>query len=309
MTCMHCTAEVTNGLALCARCRQTLSVSLVNVAAYHGDVLRIQPGERVKVRSTYQSTPPPGSAPAYDPISNAASEVDNMIGTWCRLLTDDRPEAGDIPTTTTLRCGWLEHHIPSIATLEWGAELLRDCLAAERRLMRILDKADTGWYAGKCGSVLEDERVHDGTTCLCACHNGATYACDVPGGCGSELGQTIAAVTCERGLYATPGQSYIRCPECGKTHNVADRQTQMLQEAKDHVAPVAVIARAVVGLIDDEVSVERLANRIDQWVHRGQLHDLGVRVLGGSKPQRVYRIGDVFDLLKRNMPHDEAEAC
>lgn len=309
MNCTHCTAETTNGLALCGRCRQTLSVSLVNVAAFHADVLRIQPGERIKVRSTYQSTPPPGTSPAYDPISEAASGVDNMIGTWCRTLTADRPQAGQFPAGTTARCGWLEHHVPTVATLEWAAELLRDCLAAERRLMRILDKADTGWYAGKCGASLEDERAHDGLSCLCACHNGATQPCDIPGGCGSEFGPVIAAVTCERGLYATPGQSWIRCPECGTTHNVADRQGKMLSEARDQVAPVAVIARAVVGLIDTEVSVERLTNRIDQWVHRGQLRDLGVRVLTGTRPQRVYRLGDVFDLLQRNVRTDESAAC
>ena len=308
MNCTNCTAEVTNGLALCAKCRQTLTVALVNVAAYHADVLRIRPGERVKVRSTYQSTPPPGATPTYDPISDVADAVATMVYTWCLALVDDRPTAGKIPGETTTRCGWLEHHIPSIATLEWAAELLRDALAAERKLVRILDKADTGWYAGRCGSSLEEERIHDGTTCLCACHNGIYQPCDMPGGCGSEVA-VIAAVTCERGLYATTGQSWIRCPECGTTHNVADRRAAMMDEAREQVAPVAVIARAVVGLIDTEASVERLANRIDQWVSRGQLHDLGVRVLTGNKPQRVYRIGDVFDLLERNLPRNKPEAC
>src|SRR5690349_9064356 len=69
MRCKHCTAELTNGLALCPDCQQTLRVALVNVAAFHTDVLRIQPGERVKSKSTFKSTPPPSVEDAHDPIS------------------------------------------------------------------------------------------------------------------------------------------------------------------------------------------------------------------------------------------------
>lgn len=305
MTCKHCTAKVTNGLALCARCQQTLTVALVNVAAYHADVLRIRPGERVKVRSTFVSTPPPSIRGAYDPISAAASVVDNMLATWCRVLAGDRPEAGKPPTDATRQCAWLERHVRSIVTLDWAAELLRDLMSAERRLQRILDRSDTGWYAGKCGTVLEDARVHDATTCLCACHQGAQ--CDIEGGCGSEV-TMIAPVVCERGLYASPGHGWIRCPECGTTHDAGQRRETMMAEARDQLAPVSVIARIVVGLVDTEQSVERLTNRIDQWVTRDLLHDLGVRVLDG-RPRRVYRVGDVFDLVQRNMPRDEASAC
>lgn len=307
MTCLHCGAEVTNGLALCATCRQTLRVGLVNVAAYHADVLRIQPGQRVKVRSAYRSTPPPAVRAPYDPISNVAAAVDNMLSTWCRALTDDRPGIGHAPLGAVRQCAWLEGHLRSIATLEWAGELLRDVTASERRLQRILDRSDTGWYAGICGAVLEDERAHDGTTCMCACHNGHDCPCDIPGGCGSEVAM-IAAVVCERGLYATPGHGWIRCPECGTTYDAASRRDTMMAEAREELAPVSVIARIVVGLVDTEQSVERLTNRIDQWVSRGQLHDLGVRVLDG-RPRRVYRIGDVFDLVGRKVLRDGAEAC
>lgn len=302
LTCDHCTAEVTNGLALCARCQQTLTVALVNVAAYHADVLRIQPGQRVKVRSSYKSSPPPSSA-AYDPISAAAAEVDNTIGTWSRVLADDRPEAGQPPKTTTLRCGWLEHHIPSIATLAWANALLRDMLAAERALRRILDKADTGWYAGKCGWVLAEERPHDGFTCACACHQGET--CDVAGGCGDEV--VLPAVACQRGLYATPDNNWIRCPECGTTWQVGQRREQLLTEARDEVAPIRIIAKVLVGLLDNEVSEERLAKRIDKWVERGQLTSLGVRVID-KRPRRVYRVGDVWDTLTREQHAARADA-
>lgn len=280
VNCKNCTAETTNGLALCARCRQTLTVALVNVAAYYADVLRIKPGERVKVRSAYQSTPPPGTEPARDVIGEAADAAASMIFTWCRALADDRPQAGKIPTTTEVRCGWLESHVDSIATLEWAAELLRDARQAERQLQRILDRADTGWYAGVCGNEIGRETI-----------DGIVYP-----------------VLCERGLYGSDRSSWVRCPECGRTWDADSRRAKMISEARMEVAPVSVIARAVVGLVDTESSVQRLANRIDKWVSRGKLHDLGVRVLDGKKPQRVYRIGDVFDLIEKNTPKAD-EAC
>src|SRR5690242_3709533 len=86
MTCLFCSAETTNGLALCARCQQTFSVACVNVASYFADVDRIRPGQKVKVRSTYQSTPPPSTLPAHDPIADALDEVSTIVFGWCQNL-------------------------------------------------------------------------------------------------------------------------------------------------------------------------------------------------------------------------------
>lgn len=280
MTCKWCQADVTNGLALCARCQTTLSTACVNVAAYFADVDRIRPGQRIKVRSTYRSTPPPGLIPQTDPIAEALDYVASIVWGWCENLCDDRP-VGAMPATTERRCGWLESHIPSIATLEWAAECLRELLDCERRLRRILDKADTGWYAGMCGNEIGREEVD---------------------------GETVQ-LTCERHLYGTAGTSWVRCPKCGRTWDSAARREVMLREAREFHAPVTVIASAVVGLVDGEHSVQRLANRIDQWVSRKKLHDLGVRVLADGKPHRVYRLGDVFDLLGLETQQSEAEAC
>lgn len=282
MNCLNCTAE-TNGVALCATCRQTLTVALVNAASYFADVLRIQPGERVKVRSAYRSTPPPEITPPRDPISEALDEVSTTIFGWCRILEDDRP-VGRMPSTTERRCGWLEGNLSSIVTLDWCAELLRDARECERKLLRILDRSDTGWFAGVCGNEVGREYI----------------------------GDEVFTLTCERPLYGHSRKSWVRCPECGREWDAEMRRDKMIADARMEVAPVTAIARAVVGLVDTEQSVERLANRIDKWVSRGQLHDLGVRVLDGKKPQRVYRIGDVFDLVEKSKPKvlpPETEAC
>jgi hypothetical protein len=285
MKCLFCMADVTNGLALCERCQQTLTVSLVNIAAYYTDALRIQPGQRVKVRTAYRSAPPPATAPNIDPITATTGYVDTIIVGWVRNLEDDRPNLKRAPGDIVRACGWLEHHVITIATLEWAGEMLREMLDCERRLQRLIDRSDTGWYAGVCGNEIGRHQTEDGE---------------------------IVTIDCERNLYGTMGTSWVRCPECGRTWDAGQRREAMIREARDESAPVSVIARAVVGLLDQEVSVQRLANRIDKWVSREQLCSFGVRVLDDGKPHRVYRIGDVFDLLgydtTRNAP-DATEAC
>lgn len=301
MKCTKCTADVTNGVALCARCQQTLTEALVNVASYYADADRIQPGQRVKVRSAYVSTPPPSVDPVPDAVSEATDYVDTIVLGWVRNLEDDRPGIDKPPAHTTTACAWLEHHLPTIVTLEWAGECLREMLDCERMLRRILDRADTGWYAGKCGNELAPERSHDGFTCGCDCHH--------DGDCNLDCGDspTIEAIVCPRGLYASTSSNWVRCPECGHTWQVDQRRDVMMQEASDELAPVRVLARVVIGLTD-ELSEERLTRRIEKWIERGQLHDYGVRVLDG-RPRRVYRIGDVVKLVSGEVKPKAAEAC
>lgn len=280
MKCLFCSADVTNGLSLCERCQTTLRVALTNVASYFSDVDRIRPGQRVKVRSAYVSTPPPGTAPPRDPIAGALDHVATIVFGWCRNLEDDRPGMAAMPTATERRCGWLESHVPSIATLEWGGECLTEMLDCERRLQRILDRSDTGKYAGICGSEIGRETTDEGE---------------------------VVAVTCPRHLYATAGSNWVTCPECGRCWDGKERREKMITDSREELAPVRVIARIVVALTD-EPSVERLTRRIEKWVEREQLVDYGVRVLDG-KPRRVYRVGDVLRLVTGEVQPRDAVVC
>ena len=279
MKCLHCTAEVTNGLALCDRCQTTLREALVNVSAYYGDVDNIQPGQRVRVRSAYQSTPPPLSTDAVDLISNALDEAATVIVGWARNLADDRPQVGQLPSSIQSACGWLESYVGSIATLEWAGECLREMQQVERSLRRILDKADTGQFAGPCGNEIGRENV-DGES--------------VP-------------LTCQRGLYSVASSNWVRCPECGRNWDAKERREVMRRESEDRVVPVRVLARIVVGLTD-EVSEERLIRRIEKWVDREQLHHAGSRYLDG-RLRKVYRIGDVIRLVSRERAPKDVTAC
>lgn len=276
--CLNCHAETSNGLALCQRCSHTFTVACVNTAAYFTDVDRIRPGRRVKVHSAYESTPPPGSVPVIDPIGNALDHVAIIVFGWCRNLEDDRPGL-TMPSITERRCGWLESHAVTIATLEWAGECLREMRECERMLRRILDRSDTGRYAGVCGNEMGRETTADG----------------------------VQVVACERHLYVTAGSSWVTCPECGRAWDAESRRDAMLTHARRELAPVRAIARVVVELTD-EPSAERLTRRIEQWVRREQLRDYGVRVLDGH-PRRVYRIDDVLRLVTGEMRPRDAAAC
>lgn len=303
MTCSHCSAKTPDGIVLCERCQTTLRIGLVNVAAYYADLGRVRPGERVKARSAYRSTPPPDPRPRVDRIGRALDGTRAMLTGWIRVLIDDRPEQAPGPSdppgeyaSASSLTGWLEARVSTIVTIEWAGELLADVLYAERRLLKIVEASDTGWSAGVCGAVLEEERPHDEHSCACACHHGDS-ACDVPGGCGKA--DTLPAVICDRGLYATTGTTWIRCPDCGSTYDVAARREQMLAETRDEAAPISTIARALVGWLEAETSVERLTRRIRRWVDRGQLHSAGTRVIAGQVV-KTYRIGEVLDLVQRD---------
>lgn len=281
MNCLSCTAETSNGLALCEMCQTTFTAACVNTAAYFSDVDRIRPGQRVKVRSTYKSTPPPAAQPPRDPIADALDHVATIVFGWCRNLEDDRPGVPTLPATTELRCGWLEANRRSIATLEWAGECLSEMLDCENMLRRILDRTDTGNYAGICGNEIGRQELPEGE---------------------------VVTVTCPRHLYKSAGTDWVTCPECGRCWDGEQRREQMRKHAADELAPIRVIARIVVELTD-ESSVEKLTRRIEQWVHREVLPDYGVRVLDG-RPKRVFRIGDVLKLVVGDVkPKDVKRAC
>lgn len=270
MTCQSCTAETTNGLALCDRCQQTLRVALTNVAAYYADVDRIQPGQRVKVRSAYKSTPPPETKAAIDRVSEALNDAAFVVIGWAQNLADDRP-AGTIPSSFATICGWLESHVSSIATLEWAGVCMTEIRDTERALKRILDKADTGQFAGVCDNEVGREEI-DGES--------------VP-------------LLCQRGLYSTQSSQWVTCPECGRVWDATARRAIMKTQAEDRVAPVRVLAKIVVGMTD-EVSEEKLIRRIENWVARPadepKLKSAGTRYLDG-RLRTVYRVGDVLALI------------
>lgn len=296
MNCTHCSAPTE--LALCDRCDQTLRVALDTVAAYYRDCLRIEPGSaRARVQSAYHSAPPPISATRVDAISRAILAVDNSISGWCRILINDIPDIESVPPHSTPKAvEWLASHRASIRTLPWAGELLRDALACEQTLRRVLDQAGSGWYAGTCGNPLGGERIHDGASCACACHQSG-MVCDLD--CHPD--DVVIAQTCDRPLYVVPGSRWVTCPGCGRAWAADERRAAVIAEVRDRVAPASVAAQLIVGWLDTEPSVERVVDRIRKWAERGRLVRATTQVHDG-KTVPAYRIGDVLDLLATPTP-------
>lgn len=297
-TCVHCTAPVSNGVVLCSTCRTTTTTALANIATYHGDLLSIGgPTTRGRRRPGAVSDPTGGAVvredTERDPADYAAAETRNLLATWTRALMDEHPGDFRYPADTVAdMAAFLGRHVPSIATLGWVEEFVRQVLDLERRLRRIVERGKGRWYAGICSAQVEPERPHDGDSCGCACHQGE--ACDVPGGCGPEV-ETIEAVHCDRDLYAVPGSSYVRCPRCGAQHPVAERRNVLLTEAHETKLPLSVIANVCVTLLDEEPSVGRLFARLRKWASNGSLV-----WADNDGPTRLYRVGDVLELLTRH---------
>lgn len=256
-------------LALCARCLRTGRHALSNIAAYYADLDRV-PTSGAPRRSR-SATPDPtavaASAIVIDPVTAADDDATNTLRTWARALVDDRPGISPPPARVPELSAWLAEHLPSVATLPWAGDLSRDLLGVERLLKRVAERARTGNYLGACG--------HD-------------------------LGED----TCSQPLYAGHEQRWVTC-RCGMRWDVEVRRQQLVRAAEEELAPVAVIAR-LAAVFTGEVSVGRLEVRIRQWSARGKVTHVTTKVIDG-RPRKVYRVGDVLDLLTSDTPTRSAQ--
>lgn len=310
ITCLHCGAETSNGLALCELCRRKVSTDLEFLPIYFRNLARWRPGRA-------GSRPVPGSRVLYDGaepslgtgdrISDTLDETLNALTTWARALVDDRPHfarpltfidavlsddlsdetaevlADDPAQTVAALCDGFQHHLTSISTLDWCGELVRELGEHEARLRGITEVYVPGWYAGGCRQVV---------------------GFDVEG----------AAVRCESGTYVVPGLTWVKCGACGATTYARDHLENVLNEARDWVSRPKPLAEAVVSLLDTEASVPRLYARIRQWSKRGDIKPIHHTTRGyawDDETERMvvvdeatgharYRLGDVLDLVLRN---------
>lgn len=301
MTCLHCGATTDNGLVLCELCRYGASKRFEVLPVYFRNLARWRPGRA-------GSRPVPGSRVLYDGavrsadstgdrISDRLNEALVALSTWGRALVDDRgtferpltfvdaalmddlPEeiADDKALVFTWLCLGLEHHLVSIATLEWAGEMMRDLGYHEARLRGLIDLVP-GWYAGSCRRRVTMES------------------------------------TCGASLYVMPGLTWVTCGSCGSNTPARDHLEVILDEARDWIARPKPLAEALVALVDSEPSVSRLYTRIRQWAHQGDLtpirHTTRDHVWSEELQDLVvadvevgharYRFGDVLDRVLAN---------
>lgn len=259
MNCYHCTAETSNGLALCDLCQLFTAECLEFLPIYFQNLGRWRPG-RAGSRPVPGSRIPAGVFPATgDPVSLALDEVGADLDTWARCLTTDRgvvvPAADGEASVVRVLCWTFSSNLVTIATLDWAGEFVKALAVHETRLRLLTEKVAPGWYAGAC---------------------------------------TI----CETATHVVPGLTWVTCGGCGATTYARDHLEVILTEARGWVAQPKRLAEAVVALIDTELSVPRLHDRIRQWEQREKL--IGLRRVdseGDEVGPKRYRFGDVLDLV------------
>jgi len=273
ITCLHCGAETSNGLALCGLCQQKARTTFEFLPIYFRNLARWRPGRA-------GSRPVPGSRVLYDGhvsnggtgdrISDILDETANMLTTRARELVDDRPYLGRLLNRLTASraagtiteaeavawlCKGFNRYLTSISTLDWCGDFVRDLDEHETRLRELTETLVPGWYAGACRH-------------------------------------------CGVSTYVVPGLTWVTCGTCGSTTYARDHLAVILDEARGWVARPKALAEAIVALVDTEQSVPNLHDRIRQWSARGRID--GIRRLdddGDEIGPRRYLLGDVLDAV------------
>jgi hypothetical protein len=293
VNCLSCHAEVTNGLALCELCQRYASTCLDVLPVYFANLARWRPGRA-------GSRPVPGSRVLYDGptrtdgtgdrISDRLDETITALTTWARALIEDRPH---FVRPLTLADAVLADDLPPEV-----ADDLNDDPASKVRLLcagfekHLTSLATLGW----AGDFVAQLSQHEATL--------------------SELTEELMpgwyAGACRQCGYAThviPGLTWVKCGHCGTTTYARDHLETILDEARQWVAPPKRIAEAVVALVDTELSVPRLYERIKKWEQREKIPSIQriergyewsddedrMVVADQAVGAKRYRLGDVLD--------------
>lgn len=312
--CLHCSAETSNGLALCDLSQRVAETALDFIPIYFRNLARWRPGRA-------GSRPVPGSRVLYDGsgaqtgtgdrISDTLDEATTALLTSARqlvkartlprpytladaVMSDDLPADfadalnDDQPQLMALLCAGFKRHLTSIATTDWCGDLVHELEDHEGKLRRFTEQTIPGWYGGTCRQVVFKTLEGD--------------------------------VLCGTPTYVIPGLTWVLCQGCGISTHARDHLDVVLEEARDWVARPREIAGALVALLDTEMDVERLWERTRRWgrpgsivrdkatgevkrvIPAGPLNATSIRhrdADGDEAGPRLFRLGDVLDQLQR----------
>lgn len=262
---IHCGAETTNGLALCELCQRKAKTDLEFLPVYFRNLARWRPGGAGS-RSVPSSCEPRSANTSGDRVGKAMDAAGNDLTTWARALVDDRPQLARL------------HDRLIAADIEEHEVMAWLCRGFDRYLPSI---AMLDW----CGQFVADIAEHEETL--------QKLTLDVvPGWYAGSCRR------CEAATYVVPGLTWVTCGGCGVTTFARDHVETILTEARGWIAPPKALAGAIVAMLDSELSVERLHERIRQWSFRERVS--AVRRLdsdGDEVGAKRYRLGEVLDVL------------
>lgn len=298
--CLHCGAETSNGLALCDLCQKAAQMILEFLPVYFRNLARWRPGRA-------GSRPVPSSTVLYDgaqrgdgsgdKISDRLDEAKSALMTWARALVQDRPHfPRPLTYTDAVLTDDLSDVVADMLTDDQAAVADALCLGFVEHLTSI---ATLDW----CGEFVRDLSQHEVTL------RGLTEEY-IPGWYAGKCRR------CETKTYVLPGFTWVTCQHCHAVTYARDHLEIILTEARDWVARPKALAEAIVALVDTEMSVPRLHERIKKWEQREKLTPIVLtrkahvfdavteRIVVGTESVGYarYRFGEVFDRVLSEKP-------
>lgn len=267
MNCLHCGATTTNGLALCDLCRRKVTVDLEFIPVYFSNLARWSRPARPNgsLGSRSQWLMRRGESDG-NRVGRVLDEAGADLVGWARQLQDDRDVLTPVDADDeATTVRWLCAHLTEHLTSISVCEWAGDFATATSHL----------------------EAELRGLTEQVA-----------PGWYAGECRR------CESPTHVVPGLTWVTCTGCGATTYARDHLEQVLTEARGWVARPKPMAEAVVALIDSELSVTRVHDRIRKWDSLGWLESVrAVDRDGDPTGPKRYRFGDVLDrVLGENAP-------
>lgn len=280
-TCDLCDRPLPDQAYVCERCTDREAESLRIIASLAGEV------EAAVAKLVGHGLAVGGGGGHGHPLpvdlvaAEKAATVGNTVSTWARHVSltrgvevpRTRPslEGPSCRTNTCRHLSCAEIRSPRrevgvalaarflLGQLGWlrhrqeAAEALGDLHQAALQLQRVLGGRPPRWYAGQCWEPRDD-------------------------------GERCAAE-----LYASPGASTVRCPECDTMHDAKDRREWLLREAEDQLLHAELMARALTGLGVEDLTPARVRG----MARHGRLATKGTDAAG----RPLYRVGDVRDVV------------
>lgn len=250
--CASCTRPVQNGF-LCTTCTNSLADDLgqVEPLLLELEVTRTRQ-DRIGEHGRHNGTT---VLPWKEHASEAYWVLASTVLVWIRLVVerighDPVDPVGDDPQSWS---GWLARHVNGLRLLTVAGECADEIGNAIDLALHAIDRPPTLVYVGPCAAALPES---------------------------SE---------CAVDLYAPSGAEEVICPSCGATHDMEARRVFLLGKARDRLAPIPTISRALSTWMERQVTPAALRG----YVHRGRLLRKGVDRRG----QDLYRVGDAADVV------------
>jgi hypothetical protein len=168
---------------------------------------------------------PASGLPFSESVSIATGSVDNVVSTWCRVVTGQR--GIEHPSERGAAMRWLAGQLEWTRHQQFAAQAFDELGYACRLIVRAVDRPARRVDAGLCLAELDD------------------------GG------------TCQQRLTAGPAAAYVHCPACRTTHSAVNRRQVILAGARQLRANAAEVAAwlTILGMPTPEATIRKWGQR------------------------------------------------